>query len=80
MVGSAEGRRSRAAGERLIARHLGEAHERVRGEIQLADHVASLVSVVALRDECRVEVDEKRSLEEVIRAWTHHLLSGLEGG
>ena len=96
MAGSAEGRGSRAAGERLIARHLGEAHGRARGETQLASYVAgldlaecarileasptSLASLAALRDECRVEADEKRSFEEVIRVWTLHVLSGLEGG
>jgi hypothetical protein len=84
------------AGEGLIGRHLREAHERSRGERQLADYVAglelgecarileasptSLVSLAALRDECRVEADEKRSFEEVIRTWTLHVLSGLEGG
>ena len=96
MSGRAEGQGSQAAGERLIARHIREAHERGRGEIQLADYVASvdlaecarvleasptsLASLAALRDECRVEADEKRSFEEVIRVWTLHVLSGLEGG
>ena len=84
------------AGEGLIGWHLREAHERARGEVQLADYVASLdltecarvleasptslASLAALRDECRVEADEKRSFEEVIRTWTLHVLSGLEAG
>ena len=80
----------------IIDRHLREAHEGFRGERQLADYVASLdlgecarileasptslASLAALRGECRVEVDEKRSFEEVIRTWTLHVLSGSEGG
>ncbi len=80
----------------IIGRHLREAHEGARGEEQPADYVArldlgecarileasptSLASLAALRDECRVEADEKRSFEEVIRVWTLHVLSGLEGG
>ena len=80
----------------IIERHLREAHESFRGERQLADYVArldlgecarilagsptSLASLAALRDECRVGVDEKRSFEEVIRTWTLQVLSGLEGG
>jgi hypothetical protein len=86
----------REAGERVIGRHLREAHEGSRGEGQLADYVArldlgecvrileasptSLASLAALRDECRVGADEKRSFEEVIRVWTLHVLSGLEAG
>jgi hypothetical protein len=80
----------------IIGRHLREAHEHFRGERQLAEYVArldldecarilaasptSLASLAALREECRVEADEKRSFEEVIRTWTLHVLSGLEGG
>jgi hypothetical protein len=80
----------------IIARHIREAHEGSRGEEQLADYAArldigecarileasptSLATLAALRDECRVEADEKRSFEEVIRVWTLHVLSGLEGG
>ena len=80
----------------LIGWHLREAHERFRGERQLADYVAqldlgecarileasptSLASLAALREECRVEAGERRSFEEVIRTWTMHVLSGLEGG
>ena len=86
----------REAGERVIEWHLREAHESSRGEGQLADYVArldlgecarileasptTLASLAALRDECRVEAGEKRSFEEVIRVWTLHVLSGLEGG
>jgi hypothetical protein len=96
MADHAEGVKDPEAGKRLIARHLREAHEGSRGEEQLADYVArldlgecarileasptSLASLAALRDECRVEADEKRSFEEVIRVWTLHVLSGLEGG
>jgi hypothetical protein len=80
----------------IIERHLREAHQSFRGERQLADYVArldlgecarilaasptSLASLAALRDECRVGVEEKRSFEEVIRTWTLQVLSGLEGG
>jgi hypothetical protein len=80
----------------IIARHLREAHESFRGERQLADYVAqldlaecarvleasptSLASLAARHEECRVEAGEKRSFEEVIRTWTLHVLSGLEGG
>jgi hypothetical protein len=80
----------------LISRHLRAAHETFRGERQLAGYVAqldlaecarilkasptSLASLAALREECRVEADERRSFEEVIRTWTRHVLSGLEGG
>jgi hypothetical protein len=86
----------REAGERVIGWHLREAHGSSRGEGQLADYVArldlgecarileasptSLASLAALRDECRVGADEKRSFEEVIRVWTLHVLSGLEAG
>ena len=71
-------------------------HGSSRDEGQLADCVAdldlgecvrilearpkNLGSLAALRDECRVGADEKRSFEEVIRVWTLHVLSGLEGG
>jgi hypothetical protein len=80
----------------IIERHLREAHESFKGERQLGDYVAgldlgecvrilaasptSLASLAALRDECRVEADEKRSFEEVVRTWTLHVLSGEEGG
>lgn len=91
-----EGPGDPGAGERLICRHLREAHKGVKGERQLPEYVArldlgecarileasptSLASLAALRDECRVEADEKRSFEEVIRTWTLQVLSGLEGG
>jgi hypothetical protein len=80
----------------LIGRHLREAHESSRGERQLADYVArldlaecarileasptNLASLAALREECRVEAGERRSFAQVIRIWTLHILSGLEGG
>ena len=88
--------RGTEAGEALIGRHIREARESSRGELQLAGYVAgldlgecarilaasptSLATLAALRDECRVGADERRSLEEVIRIWTLHTLSGLEGG
>ena len=84
------------SGEQLIARHLSEAHEGIQGERQLPEYVAqldlgecarileasptSLASLAARRDECRVGESEERSFEEVIRTWTLHVLSGLEGG
>ncbi len=96
MADRAEGPKDREAGKQLIDRHLREVHKDFRGERQLADYVArldlrecarileasptSLASLAARREECRVEADEKRSFEEVIRTWTLHVLSGLEGG
>ena len=84
------------AGEALIGEHLREARESSSGELQLAGYVAGLdlgecarilaasptglATLAALRDECRVEAEERRSFEEVIRIWTLHVLSGLEGG
>jgi hypothetical protein len=84
------------SGERLIARHLREAHEGIEGERQLPEYVArldlgecarileasptSLAALAARRDECRVGENEERSFEEVIRTWTLHVLSGVEGG
>ncbi len=84
------------SGKRLIARHLREAHEGTKGERQLAEYVArlelgecarileaspvDLASLAARRNECRVEANEERSFEEVIRTWTLHVLSGVEGG
>jgi hypothetical protein len=83
-------------GEKLIRHHLREAHEHVKGEEQLAEYVArldigecarilaasptGLPALAALRDECRVERDERRGFDEVIRTWTLQVLSGLEGG
>ena len=85
-----------AGREDVIGRHLTLAHESSRGERQLAEYVArldlaecarileasptSLSSLAALRDECRVEAGERRSFVQVIRTWTLHVLSGLEGG
>jgi hypothetical protein len=84
------------SGERLIARHLREAHEGIEGERQLPEYVArldlgecarilqaspvDLPTLAARRDECRVGENEERSFEEVIRTWTLHVLSGVEGG
>ena len=80
----------------FVWRHVRKAQETVRGENQLAEYVArleitecarilasspiELPPIAALRDECRVGPDEKRSFEEVIKAWTLEVLSGMEGG
>ena len=80
----------------FIGEHVRRAHEVVRGEHQLAEYVGrlqigecarilkespvTLPVLAALRDECRVGQDERRSFEEVIRIWTMAVLSGVEGG
>lgn len=80
----------------LVREHIRRAHEEFRGEHQLAEYVAALdvaecarilaasptdLAVLAsLREECRVGAEERRNFEEVIRTWTLHVLSGLEGG
>ena len=82
--------------EALIRRHIREAQSIIKGEDQLPKYVArlelaecaqilaaspvGLPSFAAKRDECRVEKDEERSFEEVIRTWTLHVLARLEGG
>jgi hypothetical protein len=82
--------------EGFIRLHIREAQTTIEGEDQLPRYVAKLElakcaeilaaspiglpSLAAKRDECRVEKDEKRSFEQVIRAWTLHVLSGLERG
>ena len=82
--------------ERLIWWHIREAETTIKGEDQLPEYVArlelsecarileaspmDLPSLAARRGECRVGKDEERSFEEVIRTWTLHVLSGLEGG
>jgi hypothetical protein len=92
MMGGSAGRED----DDVIGRHLRQAHEGSRGEGQLAEYVArldlaecvrileasptSLTSLAALREECRVGAGERRSFEQVIRTWTLHVLSGLEGG
>lgn len=86
----------RERNEGLTARHLRRAHEESRGEHQIAEYVArldlgecvevlgasptGLPTLAARREECRVGAEEERSFEEVIRTWTLHVLSGLEGG
>jgi hypothetical protein len=81
---------------REVWRGVREAHAAVRGEHQIAEYVAALEigecarilasdpeglpRLAALRDECRVGRDEKRTFEEVIRTWTVAVLSGAEGG
>jgi hypothetical protein len=82
--------------EGAIRQHICEAQTIIEGEDQLPRYVArlelaecaeilaasliKLPSLAAKRDECRVGKDEKRSFEQVIRVWTLHVLSGLEGG
>ena len=82
--------------ERLIWRHIRKARETIKGENQLAEYVARLKlsdcaeilsagsallpSFARDHEECRVEEDEERGFEEVIRTWTLHVLSRLEGG
>lgn len=94
MAGGPEARDAGDAG--LVALHVRRAHEGFRGEHQLAEYVAALdiaecarmlaasptglPALAALREGCRVGPDETRSFEEVIRTWTLHVLSGLEGG
>jgi hypothetical protein len=79
-----------------VGEHLRRAHETVRGEHQLAEYVwgleigecagilaaspIPLEELARLRSECRVERDERRDFETVIRTWTLEVLSGLEGG
>lgn len=86
----------RKRGAELIGEHVRRAHEEYRGEHQLAEYVAALdvaecarilaasptglSALASLREECRVGADERRGFEEVIRTWTLHVLSGLEGG
>lgn len=81
---------------RFVWRHVREAQKTIKGENQLAEYVArleiaecagilaaspiGLPSLAALRDQCRVGPEEKRSFEEVIKAWTLEVLSGVEGG
>jgi hypothetical protein len=82
--------------ERIIWRHIRRAQETIKGENQLVEYVARLrlsdcaeilstssillPSLARNHEECRVERDEERGFEEVIRAWTLYVLSGLEGG
>lgn len=82
--------------EAFIRRHIREAQATIEGEDQLLAYVArlrldecveilaaspiGLPSLAAKRGECRVEASEERDFEEVIRTWTLHVLSGLEGG
>jgi hypothetical protein len=93
-VPMAGGTRRRDAG--LIGEHVRRAHAEFRGEHQLAEYVealdlaecarilaaspTSLRVLASLREECRVGPGEEREFEEVIRTWTLHVLSGLEGG
>ncbi len=83
-------------GERRARYHVLAAHATVQGEHQLAEYVAKLelgecarilaaspipLSTLAARDPAsRVGAGEDRDFEEVIRAWTLRVLSGVEGG
>ncbi len=82
--------------EAFIRRHVRKAQTTIEGEDQLLAYVArlrlgecvkilaaspiGLPSLARKREECRVEADEERGFEEVIRTWTLHVLSGLEDG
>ena len=82
-------------GERRLRYHLLAAYTFVKGEHQLAEYVARLdlgecarilaaspmpLSTLAARDPAsRVGAHEERGFEEVIRAWTLRVLSGVEG-
>jgi hypothetical protein len=70
----------RSRGERQLADYVARLDLGECARILKASPTTSLVSLAALRDECRVDAGEKRSFEEVIRTWTLHVLSGLEGG
>jgi hypothetical protein len=92
----AEGGDRGGANERTIGEHIRMAHATFKGEHQIAEYVArleieecvrilavapeGLPQLAALRDECRVGADERRSFEEVIRTWTEFVLSGVESG
>jgi hypothetical protein len=82
-------------GEERLRYHVLAAHAMVRGEHQPAECAARLdlgecakilaasqipLSALAARDPAsRVGGDENRGFEEVIRAWTLRILSGVEG-
>lgn len=92
----AEAGHEKQNGERRARYHVLAAHATVQGEHQLAEYVAKLelgecarilaaspipLSTLAARDPAsRVGAGEDRDLEEVIRAWTLRVLSGVEGG
>lgn len=83
-------------GEERLRYHILAAHTMIKGEHQLAEYVAKLelgecarilaaspipLSTLAARDQAsRVDGDEDRSFEEVIRSWTLRVLSGIEAG
>jgi hypothetical protein len=80
---------------RFVGTHIQKAHA-VRGEHQITEYVASLSledcvkildaspvslpSLAAHSELCRVEAEERRGFDAVIREWTVHVLSCLEGG
>jgi hypothetical protein len=82
-------------GEERLRYHVLAAYAMIKGERQLAEYVARLdlgecarilaaspvpLSSLAVRDPAaRVDRDENRGFEEVIRAWALRVLSGVEG-
>lgn len=82
-------------GEERLRYHVLAARAMIKGEHQLAEYVARLnldecarilaaspipLSTLAARDPAsRVGGEEDRAFEEVIRAWTLRVLSGVEG-
>ena len=85
-------REANKPGEGNVRWHTREAQTIIEREDQLPRYVARLElaecakilavspvwlpSLTSKRDECRVEKDEKRSFEGVIRIWTLPVLSG----
>jgi hypothetical protein len=81
---------------RVVWWHVRKAQETIKGENQLAEYVARLdparcaeillagsallPSMARHSDECRIAETEQRGFEEVIRTWTLHILSRIEGG
>lgn len=79
----------------ILGYHIRKAHA-LGGEHALAEYVAGLelaecarileaspIELPALaskREECRVQPDERRGFEEVIRVWVLYVLSGEERG
>ncbi len=82
-------------GDERLRYHVLAAHAMIKGEHQLAEYAAMLdlgecarilaaspipLSALAARDPAsRVDAQEERGFEEVMRAWTLRVLSGVEG-
>lgn len=80
---------------RFVGKHIQRAHA-IHGEHQIPEYVSSLSlgecaeildaspvglpSLAAHSEPCRVGAAESRDFAEVIRTWTVHVLSSLEGG